>query len=75
MPAHVVGEEAEEEVRPHPVLAVVEDRAHGELDALQAPEGALDHGQAFVGLDDGARVQALGLHGRAHDLLSTPVQN
>ena len=70
MPAHVVGEEAEEEVRPHPVLAVVEDRAHGELDALQAPEGALDCGQALVGLDDGGRAQELGRHGRAHDVES-----
>ena len=48
VPLHVVGQQAEQDVRPHSVGRAVVDRAHQEVDPLEAPERLLHQGQSLV---------------------------
>ena len=49
VPFEIVGEHAQEDMGAHAIRAPVEDRPDFEFDRLEAAEGALDPGEAFVG--------------------------
>jgi hypothetical protein len=48
VPLHIVREQAEKDVTADPILQVMMDGPHLEVDRLETPERSLDHGQAFV---------------------------
>jgi hypothetical protein len=50
VPFEVVGQHAEEDVRPHPLRQPVVHRAHVRVDRLDGPEGSLRAGKRFVTL-------------------------
>ncbi len=68
MPGQVVGEHAEEDVRPDAVFEAVVDRADLELGALEGAECALDLFEALVGAHDVAGWQRSRGNARAQDV-------
>ena len=61
VPLDVVGEHAQEDVRPHPVGAAVVDRAYLQVDGLEGPKGALDLRQVLVGAHGLCGIEVFGL--------------
>ena len=68
VPLDVVGEHAQEDVRPHPVGAAVVDRPHLQVDRLERPKGALDLRQVLVGAHGLRGVELFGLDVGTHDI-------
>ena len=67
MPAHVVGEHAEQQVSPDSVVGVMMEGTDLEVDGLEAAEGALDLDQELVGTHHPVLVQTLrGERGAEH---------
>ncbi|EXI77322.1 MAG: hypothetical protein AW12_03119 [Candidatus Accumulibacter sp. BA-94] len=68
MPFNVIGEHAQEDLRPHPLGAVVEDGSPLQIDHLDRTEGALDLRQAFVSGDRGIGRQLVGREAGANHI-------
>ena len=68
VPVDVIGEHAEEDVRPHAAGEPVVDGADVEVDRLEVAEGALDVGEALVGEHRVRGVEGLGRRRGAQDV-------
>ncbi len=64
----VVGEHAEGDVRPHPLLEAVVDRPDLELGRLHRPEGPPGLGELLVGADDRRSRELFAAQARAQDV-------
>ena len=60
VPLHGVGQQAQQDVRPHPVGRAVVNRPHQQIDPLQTPERLLHQGQSLVRPHPVGRRQPLG---------------
>ena len=68
VPLDVVGEHAQQDVRPHPVGAAVVDQAHLQVDGLEGPKGALDLRQVLVGAHRLRGIELFGLDVGTNDV-------
>src|SRR6516162_6464727 len=68
VPLDVVGQQAEEHVRPDPVGLAVMNGARLEVDGLEAPKRALDGGEAFVAAHGLGRRESIRREARPEDI-------
>ena len=68
VPFQVIGQHAQQHMRPHTCCRPVEHRAQFQIHGFHAAEGALDPGEALVGAHGRGGIGLLGRQAGAHDV-------